>query len=212
MIQQQEKQKKKRTVKETRKLLEKFFREIFELKLDLSGIKFPHKDGFDLYMAVPPELEVAQIMASIRERFNVRSFYESEEFESIISKIDAAKEQKRPDGPYVFAYRADHNSDYVHRRKSYNQVLSENIMFANLKEYLLMSAFYKYLGREYGSFDFGVFLNTDSKAIVSTVLKDGSVIAGFYHCKWEYISFEKVSADRQPDWGIHRGGVYETAL
>lgn len=121
-------------------LLEKYFQDVYDRTLDLTGVQFPEKEGFTTWMAVPTELDEDAIMARAAAYFKVKLYAWREPIEA---NINRELEQKRPQGLYILAHRGGDEPDDVHRNKSYNDIMA-NLTFLNPKEYLLVSGFHRY--------------------------------------------------------------------
>ena len=122
-------------------LLEKYFREVYGYTLDLTGVVFPEKEGFGAYMAVPPKLNEDAIASHLAGHFKVDMYSWKT---PIATNLNRELEQKRPQGLYVFAHRGGDEPDDIHRNKSYDDAMGQNLIFLNPKEYLLASGFHRY--------------------------------------------------------------------
>lgn len=138
-------------------LLEKYFYEVFGLKLNLSEMKFPKHKRFHALMVVPSYFNEGEIIYRFFKKWRVNV---SVCLDSIDKNIDLDKEQKRPEGMYVFAHRGGNISDVVHQNKLHNRE-RENFLFMNLKEFLLFTGFFK--------FKEGYFINQLGRAGGGTV-------------------------------------------
>lgn len=123
-------------------LLEKYFQEVYGYTISLAGIQFPEKGEFSAYMAVPPGLDEDTIMKRLTAHFEVNPFSWRS---PIVDNINRELEQKRPQGLYVFAHRGGDEPDDIHRNKSYDDAMAQNLIFLNPKEYLLVSGFHRYV-------------------------------------------------------------------
>ena len=124
--------------------LEVYFFDVFGLDFNLSKMEIPKDKGFYAFMIVPPQLNEAQIISVFFKKWGVNIFTHFDLMKLITQKIDRANEQKRPKGLYVFAHRGGINFDYKHQGKSYNTAKREGFLFMNLKEYLLVTGFFKF--------------------------------------------------------------------
>ena len=145
--------------------LEKYFQEVFELKVDLSYTQFPEKFGFATFMAVPPTLDEDQIMKALTIKFGVNPYmYMAAE------KINREAEQKRPEGLYVFAHVGGDEPDAQHLGKSYDDAIASGMLFLNAKEYLLVSGFHRWLK--------GHFMDKKGWTRTSSLWSDGFLVRG----------------------------------
>ena len=123
-------------------LIEQYFREVLGYTLDLTGVVFPEKVGFPVYMANPQDLDEDQIFSRITTYFKVGQYaYQS----PVASNINRNVEQKRPQGLYVFAHVGGDEPDAKHLGKSYDDAMAVNMTFMNPKEYLLATGFHHWL-------------------------------------------------------------------
>lgn len=122
-------------------LLEKYFQDVYGYTLDLTEVQFPEKKGFMTWMAVPTELDEDTIMEQATKYFKTKA---SAWKRPIAANINRKLEQKRPQGLYVFAHRGGDEPDDVHRNKSYDDGMAQNLIFLNPKEYLLVNVFHRY--------------------------------------------------------------------
>ncbi|MEK7118221.1 MAG: hypothetical protein AAB869_01295, partial [Patescibacteria group bacterium] len=124
-------------------LIEQYFHQVYGHTLDLAGIEFPEKEGFTTFMSAPPELDEDKIWECGTKYFKVNSYARKTPIASSIDRSFSLA-QKRPSGLYVFAHRGGDEPDVMHR-KSYDQGMTEDLTFANPKEYLLMTFFHRFV-------------------------------------------------------------------
>lgn len=148
-------------------LLEKYFQEVYGYTISLAGIQFPEKGEFSAYMAVPPGLDEDTIMKRLAAHFEVNPFSWRA---PIVDNINREFEQKRPQGLYVFAHRGGDEPDDIHRNKSYDDAMSQNLIFLNPKEYLLVSGFHRYVS--------GHFMDRKGWTRTSSLWSDGYLVYG----------------------------------
>ncbi|MDO8591137.1 MAG: hypothetical protein Q7R65_04150 [bacterium] len=151
-------------------LIEKYYREIYGQHLNLWGLEFPQKEGFDAQMVVPEEMDDEDWIARrIAKRFSVNfSTYKTR----IADNIDRVNEQKRPQGLYVFAHRGGDEPDKVHLGKSYDDAMAQKMTFLNPKEYLLASGFHRFV-KNY-------FMDRKGWTRTSSLWSDGYLVDGYW--------------------------------
>jgi len=154
-----------------KKYLQNYFKEVFKLKFNLSKLKFPQKDGFNAYMVVSPQsqLNEDQIMNGFVKKWGIKVY---KHLTPVAQKINRDAEQPRPEGLYIFAHRGGDEPDAQHLGKSYNVAKGENILFANAKEYLLITGFHKYLK--------GYFMDKEGWTRTSSLWSDVKSVHGYW--------------------------------
>ena len=150
-------------------LLEKYFREVYGYTLDLTGVVFPEKEGFGAYMAVPPKLNEDAIASHLAGHFKVDMYSWKT---PIATNLNRELEQKRPQGLYVFAHRGGDEPDDIHRNKSYDDAMGQNLTFLNPKEYLLASGFHRYTKK--------YFMDRNGWTRISSLWSDGYLVNGYW--------------------------------
>lgn len=152
---------------ECKSLLERYFAEVYDLKVDLARYNIPKVEGMPAYMAVPPQLDEDTIMEALKKKYGISlGRYKN----PAAKNIDRSLEQRRPQGLYVFAHRGDDRPDEMYRGKSYNDAIAEKMTFANAKEYLLMTGFHK--------FTKGYFMDKQGWTRTSSIWSDGDLVDG----------------------------------
>lgn len=149
--------------------IEEFYLKVLNHKIDLSGIVFPEKDGMPCYMADDPTgLTDDEIFSRGVAYFKKLGYsYKS----PIASNINLDAEQKRPKGPYVFASRGGDEPDAVHLNKSYDIATKAKMIFANRREYMLMSFSHHYTH--------GHFMDRKGGTRTSSLWSDGHLVDGY---------------------------------
>lgn len=152
-----------------KELLEKFFLEVFNFKINLSKAVFPQQEGFSVYMAVPPQFRGKEdmVIETGAKKFSV-DFYRYKN--SIALNINRDLEQKRLNGLYIFAHRGGDEPDTEHLGKSYDDSMSIKMIFANPLEYLFMTLFHKWIN--------GKFMDAKGWTRTSSLWSDGSLVSG----------------------------------
>ncbi|OIO29126.1 hypothetical protein COX93_00580 [Candidatus Nomurabacteria bacterium CG_4_10_14_0_2_um_filter_30_12] len=156
-------------VMKAKELLTKFFLEVFNFRINLSKAVFPEKEGFSVYMLVPPQFRGKEdmVIETGAKKFGV-DFYKYQN--PIASNIDRVLEQKRPNGLYVFAHRGGDEPDAEHLGKSYDDAMSVQMIFANPLEYLLLTLFHKWLN--------GKFMDVKGWTRTSSLWSGGVLVNG----------------------------------
>lgn len=152
---------------ETKSLLEKYFLEVYDFKIDLSKLSFQATEGMPAYMAVPPQLNEDAIMEALKKKYGISlGRYKNPAAQNINRNL----EQKRSQGLYVFAHTGEDGPDAKHRGKSYDDAVEEKMTFANAKEYLLMTGFHK--------FTKGYFMDKQGWTRTSSIWSGGGLVDG----------------------------------
>lgn len=134
---------------------------------EISTMEFPEHDSLQTFMVVSPLLNEDQIMMAQKKYFNINLYrYQDPSADA----IDRSKEQLRPNGLYVFGHSGQDEPDILHRNKSYNDATAEKIIFANAKEYLLMTGFHK--------FTKGYFMDRNGWTHTSSLWSGGYLVGG----------------------------------
>ncbi len=147
--------------------IERFYAEVLGRKIDLTGVTFPEKEGFPVYMAVVPGLDEDMVLGSITEYFKVGKWTW---LSPVAENIDRKTEQKRPEGIYAFAHVGGDEPDAKHLGKSYDDAMGAKMIFANPLEYPLMTGFHMWKHRKW----------MDSKGFTrtSSLWCDGGLVGG----------------------------------
>lgn len=148
-------------------LLEKYFQDVYGRTLDLTKVQFPNKKEFTTWMAVPAELDEDTIMERVAAYFRVKSYVWRT---PIAANINRKLAQKRPQGLYVLAHSGGDEPDDVHRNKSYDDAMAQNLTFLNPKEYLLVNGFHNYTKR--------YFMDRKGWTRISSLWSDGCLVHG----------------------------------
>lgn len=143
-----------------------YYEKVFAIDVsEIAEMEFPEHATLQTYMAVSPKLDEDQIMICLREYFKINLYRYKE---SVAKNINREREQKRPDGLYVFAHSGQDEPDADHCGKSYNDAIGEQMVFANAKEYLLMTGFHK--------FTKGYFMDKNGWTHTSSLWSGGSLV------------------------------------
>lgn len=172
-------------------LLERYFREVLGYALDLTGVVFPEKASFPVYMAVPTDLNEDQIFNRITAHFNVGQYAWRL---PVASNINREVEQKRPKGLYVFAHVGGDEPDAKHLGKSYDDAMQANMTFMNPKEYLLATGFHRWLKDH--------FMDVKGWTRTSSLWSDGDLVYGRFDSGSSKLCLNDGDRDdRDPDGG-----------
>lgn len=116
--------------------LEKYISEVYGGNIDLTHIPFPKKEGFPAYMVRPDGLDADLVLAQLIKHFTVgKRTHRS----PVAKHINCKVEQKRPKSTYVAACVGGDKPDARHLGKSYNDSVTEKMVFASCLDYLLMT-------------------------------------------------------------------------
>lgn len=140
-------------------LIEKYFAEVLDYTLDLSGVVFPEKKGFATYMAVPIDLDEDQIHLRIADHFDVGA---SSFSDPTAGNINRELGQVRPQHFYVFAHVGGDEPDARHLGKSYFDAMMSGVIFMNAKEYLLVTGFHRWINKDH-------FMDMEGKTLTSSL-------------------------------------------
>lgn len=120
--------------------LQRYLDEVFDLEYDLSGFKFPEKDGFPAYMVGGLPISVAEILDDLAVYFKVKKDTTWDlEGQGQMKRI---KSQKRPKGIYVFAHTGSDEPDAQLRNISFDGADTGNRQLMDFPEYLLSTGFH----------------------------------------------------------------------
>lgn len=148
-----------------KELIQRFYLEIFNHRVDLSKVPFSEKNGFPAYCYNARKFNIDQILTAYQEKWGINIYK---------YKDPAAKEinnhQDRPKGPYVFAHRGGDEPDKEHLGKSFDMAMAEGFPFANAEEYYLMQGLHKYSK--------GHFMDKKGWTRFSSLWSDGDLVLG----------------------------------
>jgi len=157
-------------VVQAKEILEKFFKEVFNEKVNLSKVSFPEREGMLVYCFNPRTKNEDEIMDAIAKKWGIDVY---KYLSPVAKKIDRQNVQSRPKGPYAFCHTGEEEPDVKHRGKSYHDAIKEGFPFANAEEYLLMQAFHKYTT--------GHFMDIKGWTRTSSLWSDGNLVCGNYN-------------------------------
>lgn len=145
-----------------------YYQKVYNIDVsEISTMEFPKHDSLQTFMAVSPLLNEDQIMTAQKKYFNINLYrYQDPSADT----INRSKEQSRPSGLYVFAHSGQDEPDTQHRNKSYNDATAEKMIFANAKEYLLITGFHK--------FTKGYFMDKNGWTRTSSLWSGGRLVYG----------------------------------
>ena len=141
--------------------------------IDISEIyemKFPDNKKFAHYMAVSPKINENQIMEALKAYFKINLGMYKSPVAKNINRAEEVKIQQRPSGLYVFAHKGEDEPDAEHLGKSYDDAVAAKVVFANAKEYLLMTGFHK--------FTKGYFMDKKGWTRTASLWSDGCLVGG----------------------------------
>lgn len=152
-------------------LLIEYYKKVYGIDIsEIAEMEFPEHGTLQTFMAVSPKLDEDQIMVSIREYFEINLYRYKEPVAKNINRDEEAKIQKRPSGLYLIAHSGQDEPDTSHRNKSYSDAVAAKMIFANAKEYLLMTGFHK--------FTKGYFMDKNGWTRTASLWSDCSVVLG----------------------------------
>ena len=157
-------------------LLEKYYQEVYRIKLDLSEIVFPEHPDFPAIMVDVLSQDEDEIMEAIQKFFNKSETpvnlykYKSPVAENIDRKSEELQVRPLQSGLVVFAHTGQDKPDTIHRDKSYNMAVAENLTFAKYREYLRMTGFHK--------FTKGYFMDKNGWTRTSSLWAGGCLVDG----------------------------------
>ena len=169
-------------------LLEKYYQEVYGIKLNLSEIVFPEHPDFPAVMVDDLSQDEDKIMDCIQKYFNKTESpvnlykYKNPVAENIDRESEKLQVRTLQSGLVVFAHTGQNEPDTIHRNKSYNIAVSENLTFAKYREYLRMTGFHKYTK--------GYFMDKKGWTRTSSLWTDGFLVFGYWHD-----GYAKLSAD-----------------
>ena len=160
------------SVVQAKQQLQQYFLEVFNLKLNLSKIVFPQKNGFDTFMAVPPlvKLNEDQIIAAFVKKWDINTYKYLSPVAKKINRDAEHKNQPRPKGLYVFSHRGGDEPDAENLGKSYDDAMVAGYPFANAREYLLITGFHKFINDK--------FMDKKGWTRTSSLWSDGELVIG----------------------------------
>jgi len=179
-------------------LLEKYYQEVYRIKLDLSEITFPENPGFPAIMVDDLSQDEDQIMDCIQKYFNkpdrpVNLYkYRNPVAQNINREAEKLQVRTPQSGLVVFAHTGQDEPDDKHRNKSYNMAVAENLVFAKYREYLRMTGFHKYTK--------GNFMDCKGWTRTSSLWSDGYLVSGSWDDDDAWLFADDDSAD-----GAHLG-------
>ena len=156
--------------------LEKYYQEVYRIKLDLSEIVFPEHPDFPAIMVDDLSQNEDEIMKCIQKFFNKPGVpvnlykYKNPVAENIDRKSEELQVRQLQSGLVVFAHTGQDKPDTIHRDKSYNMAVAENLTFAKYREYLRMTGFHK--------FTKGYFMDKNGWTHTSSLWTDGYLVDG----------------------------------
>ncbi len=151
---------------EIKKLLEKYFKEVYDFSLSLDTVVFPDATVSGR-MVCPKQLTEDRIVDAFVKKFRIK-IYQYEK--PVTQKI--RNTQSRPDGLYPFVYDMCDEPDAQHLGKSYDDAMSAGFPFANTKEYLLMTGFHR--------FTKGYFMDKKGWTRTSSLYSGGVLVSGIW--------------------------------
>jgi hypothetical protein len=152
-------------------LLVDYYNKVYNIDIsEIYEMEFPIHELFQTFMAVSPKHNEDEIMDAQKAFFKI-SF---DQYETLIAgninHEEETKLQKRPSGLYLIAHSGEDGPDTRHRNKSYNDAVAQGLIFATLKEYLLMTGFHR--------FTTGYFMDNEGSTRTSSLWLDGGLVCG----------------------------------
>lgn len=127
-------------------LLQDFFAGIFDIELDLPKFKIPDvSEGF-AWMVKPEGLSSQRIYEKVGEHLNV---VPGSWLKICDENLALSCPQVRPQGTYVYSYRDTQSPDEEYLGLSQEEVAKISLSFMLIPEYLLATAFNKFVRNEF---------------------------------------------------------------
>jgi hypothetical protein len=151
-------------------LLETFFASVLGLQLNLEGLTLPVARPGLASMVKPAGLTSRELYEKISEHFEVipGSWLKLED-----KNVKLSCPQPRPDGAYVFSYRDRQFTDEEHIGMSQKEVAKIGLSFMTIPEYLLATAFTRFVR--------GEFLDLYTETILAEYWCYGGIPAGMVY-------------------------------
>lgn len=158
-------------------LLEKYYEEVYGIKLDLSEITFPEHPDFPAIMVDDLSQDEDQIMDCIQKYFNksdnpVNLYkYKNPVTTNINRESEKLQTRTLQSGLVVFAHKGGDEPDLLNM--SYNTAIEKKIQFAKYREYLRMTGFHKYTK--------GYFMDRKGWTRTSSLWPGGYLVCGDWY-------------------------------
>ena len=159
--------------------IERFYKEVLGMMIDLTGVSFPEKTGFPTYMAVPLGLNEDIVLTRLAKYFGVGVYTW---LTPVAEKINRKSAQQRPTGMYVYCHVGGDEPDAVHLNKSYDDATGEGMLFLNPLEYLLVTGSHMWEHHKW--------MDVKGATRTSSLWSDGCLVYGGFNpddC-WVYLS------------------------
>lgn len=151
-------------------LLQDFFAAILDVELDLLKIQPPVISPGCIWMVNPEGLLLQKIYKNIGERFAV---VPGSWLKLTSENLALSCPQIRPTGTYVFSYRHRQSPDEEYIGMSQEEAGKINLSFMTVQEYLLATAFNKFVHNE--------FLDSYSETVLAEYWRCGGIHAGMVY-------------------------------
>jgi hypothetical protein len=116
--------------------LEKFWREVFGIEIDLTCPLPEYSREFSRLEFVP-EISLADLITRSRE-YGMEHLWSQTDWNLVRMIVEnSAEMQSRPAGSYAFCHRGEVSADEKHKEKSYSAVCQEGFPFMNTREYVI---------------------------------------------------------------------------
>lgn len=171
--------------------MERYFKEVFAVTIDLTGITFPEKAGMPAAMVNPRTMNADEILKRLTAYFKVNPYVWKS---PVVSNIDTTLEQPRPVGMYVYRHVGSDEPDKQHLNTSYDDATAAKMLFHNHEEYLYSTGFHRW--------KYGHFMDRKGATRTSSVWSDGSLVMGSFNPGHRKLYLPHGDCDRRnPDRG-----------
>lgn len=150
--------------------IERFYKEVLGMTIDLTGVLFPEKTGFPAYMAVLLGLNEDLVLSRLAKYFGVGVYTW---LSPVAEKIDRKSAQQRPTDTYVYCHVGGDEPDTAHLGKSYDDATGAGMLFLNPLEYLLVTGRHMWERHKW--------MDVNGATRTSSLWSDGLLVFGYFN-------------------------------